>query len=340
MMRRMAVWGVLFVLLFPLSGLAFAPYWHLSMTLGALEGAGFSEGQAWMLAYFDIEVDIATEVPMEICQFPLRWPTSDYVCPYVARIYGEGYDACAPGAWFNDWCEHCLPFHCPGVRSAHGLDEVIQEWRLDSMHSAMHYLPGERCYDWLRRAGHMLHAMQDFYAHSNWIEVFHWDLGFEFGAIPSYTSFMTSQRGEKLNLILLQHAGGNAAEARRLYDILDGRLAVEKHSLWNKDSDDLDDGCYDDGSREHHQDAHGHTVVDFHAEAFRVASADTYQLGLQMRNNIVNAPELGPEVWGRLFRCVEEMAAYDGVSYADMLETYQDAIGRLETYAGVMGKWK
>lgn len=331
---------VLCVAVLSSSGSAFAPYWHLTMNLGALEGAGFSEGQAWMLAYFDVEVDIATEIPMALCQFPVRWPTSDYVCPNVGRLYGEGHDPCAPGGWFDDWCEYCLPFHCPGVRPAHGLDEVIQEWRLASMHDPMHYVLGERPYDWLKRVGHMLHAMQDFYAHSNWIEVFHWSLGFSFGSIPSYTSFMRSQRGVRLNLILLDHANGNESEAMRLYDVLDQSLLVEKHALWNKDSNDWNDSCYGDGSGDHHWDADGHTVVDFHAEAVRVASADTYQLGLQIRDNILNNPAQGSEAWGRLFRCVEEMAAYDGISYEDMLDTYQDAIGRVETYAGIIGIWE
>ncbi|MBU1048508.1 hypothetical protein KKG90_00655 [Candidatus Bipolaricaulota bacterium] len=340
MKGKSLVVGVLCIAVLSVSGSAFAPYWHLTMNLGALEGAGFSEGQAWMLAYFDVEVDIATEIPMVLCQFPVRWPTSNYVCPNVGRIYGEGYDPCAPGGWFDDWCEYCLPFHCPGVRPAHGLAEVIQEWRLESMQGAMHYMAGERSYDWLQRVGHMLHAMQDFYAHSNWIEVFHWNLGFPFGSIPSYTSFMRSQRGERLNLILLDHANGNESEAMRLYDILNETLVVENHDLWNKDSNDWNDNCYGEGSGEHHRDDDGHTVVDFHAEAVRVASADTYQLGVRIRNNIVNHPEFGQAVWAMLFGCVEEMAAYDRVSYEDFLDTYQDAIGRVETYAGIIGIWE
>lgn len=339
-MRRLAigVWLV-FVLFLSLGGQAFAPYWHLDLTLGALEGAGFSEGQAWLLAYFNIEVDIATEVPDVLCQFPIRWPTEDYVCPYVARIYGPGYNPCASGAWFDDWAEHCLPFHCPGVRPAKGLAEVIQEWRLASMHDAMHMKPGERCYDWLKRVGHMLHAMQDFYSHSNWIEVFHWDLGFEFSAIPSWTSFMKAQRGDRLNLILLSHAKGGVSEAMRLYDVLDRNLRVENHARYNKDSADSNDWCYADGSAEYHQDSHGHTVLDFHRAAVAVAGAETYQIGLQIRNNILNNPQLGSQVWGQLFRCVEEMAAYDGISYEDELDIYRSAIGRLKTYAGIMGRW-
>jgi len=318
---------------------AFAPSQHLALTLGALEGAGFSEGQAWMLAFFNVEIDIATEVPELICQFPIRWPTKSYVCPYVGRIYPGDYDPCAPGAFFNDWAEHCLPFHCPGVRSAQGIDEVIQEWRLPSMEDAMHVKEGETSYEWLQRVGHMLHAMQDFYSHSNWIEVFHLDLGFDFNEIPSWTSFMKSQRGGKTNLILLAHAKGNAKEAERLYDLLDQNLKVENHSLYNKDSDDEDSGCYDDGSREYHRDVHEHAVVDFHNAAVAVAGADTYQIGLQIRANIANYPVNGTAIWNALFRCVEEMAAYDGRSYEDELDIYQSGIGRLKTYAGIWKKW-
>lgn len=322
---------------------AFAPAFHLSLTLGALEGAGFSYGQAWMIAYFDIEVDLATEVPELACNWILRWPTEDYVCPNTGRIYSSDVDPCATNwpytAFFDEWAEHCLPFHCPGVRPAEGLDEIIAEWRLLSMHDAFHMDPGERPYDWLRRVGHMLHAMQDFYAHSNWIEVFHLDLGFAFDQIPSWTSFQISQRGEKLNLLLLAHTGGDVSEAKRLYDILDAKIHVKNHATFNKDSDREEAACYDDGSREYHNDIHGHTILDFHRAAMAVAGAETYQLGLQLRKNVENSPALGPAVWSRLFHCVEEMAAYDGLSYDDELSIYKDGIARLCTYGGILKLW-
>ena len=342
-MRRIVPIALVIALCFSLSAVAFAPAHHLSLTLGALEGSGFSYGQVWMVAYFNIEIDLATEVPEWVCNWILRWPTEDYVCPNVGRLYGPGFDPCA-GAWpydayFDSWAEHCVPFHCPGVRPAEGLDEIIAEWRLLPMHDAMHYTPGERCYDWLRRAGHMLHVLQDFYAHSNWVEVFHLDLGFAFDRIPSWTSFQLSQRGEKLNLILLSHANGDAVEAKRLYDLLDKKVHVKTHATFNKDSDDADASCYDDGSRDYHNDSHGHTILDFHRAAVAVAGADTYQVGLMMRNNIVNNPQLGPAVWSNLFRCVEEMAAYDGMSYDDELSIYRDGIARLCTYGGILSLW-
>jgi hypothetical protein len=321
-----------------LTATGFAPSHHLSLTLGALEGAGFSEGQAWMLAYFDIEVDLATEIPDTLCQFPLRWPTLDYVCPYAGRI-SSGNDPCGTaGGFFDDWCEHCIPFHCPGVNSAYGISEVIQQWSLVSMDGAMHPVSGERTYDWLQRVGHMLHAMQDFYSHSTWIEAFHLNLGFEFNEIPSWTTFMKSQRGGKMNLVLLEHAGGDTAEATRLYDLLDQNLKVENHGLYNKDS--IDSNSYTSEDQDLHEDAHGHTIVDFHKAAYAVAGADTYQVGLQIRANIVNNPQLGAAKWDTFFHCVEEMAAYDGKTYQDELDTYQTAVWRLKTYADVLAIWE
>jgi hypothetical protein len=321
-----------------LAAAAFAPSHHLSLTLGALEGAGFSEGQAWMLAYFNIEVDLATEVPDTLCQFPLRWPTLNYVCPYGGRI-SSGNDPCAPGdGFFDDWCEQCLPFHCPGVNPAYGIDKVIKEWSLESMGGAMHVVPGERTYDWLQRVGHMLHAMQDFYSHSYWVEAFHFNLGFEFDEIPTWTTFMKSQRGGKMNLILLEHASGDATEAARLYDLLDQNMKVENHDVYNKDS--IDSNSYTGANQDVHEDAHGHTVVDFHKAAYALAGADTYQVGVQIRANIVNNPQLGAARWDALFRCVEEMAAYDGKTYQDELDTYQTAIWRLKTYTDVLAIWE
>lgn len=318
MLRRVLSLCVSSVVLFAVLGSAFYGRWHLSMTLGALEGAGFSEGQCWLLAYHNLEVDLTNDdVPDHVIHNLIRWP---------------GYGRVTDGAFIN-FCENILPFHCPGNRPAEGLAEVIGEWSLASMHSAMHYTPGEGCEEWIARVGWMLHAMQDFYAHSNWIEVFHWHLGFPFGSIPSFTSFMKLQRGENLNLILLDHARGNVNEARRLYQVLDAHLVVKNHALWNKDSSDLGDGCYDDGSRDHHRDAAGHTVVDFHAEAVRVASAETYQLGLQIRANIVSNPDLGPAVWAQLFGCVPWMEG-------SFEPSFKSAIDRLATYSRVWGVWE
>ncbi len=334
-----ALTASLMMLLVPFPSRGFAPKHHMNDTVGPLEGAGFFYGTVWLLAYFDIEVDIASEVPNVVCRFPLRWPTQGYVCP-VGCFYPGEYDPWAPDACFDDWVNHSLPFHSPGTRPAKGLAQVTNEWNLPSVNEAMHVKPGERCYDTVQRFGHMLHAIQDFYSHANWVEVFHIDLGFEFEDIPTWTSFQIAQRGGKLNLILLQHAKGDEKEAKRLYDRLEKKLEVTNHDLHNKDSNDYNDWAYNDENHNYHSDNHGHNVIDFHERAKDLAGIETYQRGLQLRLNILNNPKLGEPVWKHLNTCVEEMAAYDGVSFEDELETYKDAIWRLHTYGGIMGRWE
>jgi hypothetical protein len=317
------------------AAVAFHPAQHRNITLKTLEAAGFSYGQCLMLAYFNLEIDLATEVYTSVCNWIIDWPTEDYVCPTVGRVTTGTEDWCTmgpfkAGAFFDEWAEHCLPFHCPGPNPAKGIDGVIRQWCRDSIEGAMHPKAGERSYDWLKRVGWMLHAVQDFYAHSNWIEVFHVYLKFEFNQIPSWTSFMRAQRGAKTNLILLAHAKNNVTEARRLYDDLDKYLVVENHDLWNKDSEHENttspNDPYDNGSRDYHRNVLGHSVTEFHYWAVQVAGADTYLIGQQIRANIANNPMNGAARWNALFRCVDEMAAYDGISYEDELETYEDAI--------------
>jgi hypothetical protein len=322
----------------PADSLGFYPSFHIGDTVEPLEGDQFSYGQTWMLAYFDIEVDLATEVPMFVCRSIIKWPTKNSVCSNCFPDT-KAKDWCA-GACMEDWANHCLPFHSPGNRPAKGLQKVTQEWNLESMTSPLHSGPGERCYDWLVRYGHMLHAVQDFYAHSKWVEVFHLDLGFDFDEIPTWTSFQKAQRGGRRNLILLKHAGGDAEQAGVLYDRLDERMKIENHSLWNKDSDHLADSTYDDANKAAHRDSHGHNVADFHEAAFQLAGTETYQLGLQTRLNIENNPRQGAAAWSRLFDCVSEMAAGDGISYEDELLNFKHGIWRFHTYASLWFKWR
>lgn len=342
---RAALAASLVMLFVPFTSQGFAPKHHMNDTVGPLEGAGFFYGTVWLLAYFDIEVDIASEVfggsafGNFLCRDILRWPTRKYVCPQAWITPGD-YDPRSPDAFFWDWVNYSLPFHSPGSRPARGLAEVIKEWNLSSVNEAMHVKPGERCYDTLQRFGHVLHAIQDFYSHANWVEVFHIDLGFDFKDIPTWTSFQIVQRGGKLNLILLQHANGDEKEALRLYDILSAKLEVTNHDLHNKDSNDSNDWCYNDENLNYHSDSHGHNILDFHERAKDLAGIETYQRGLQLRLNILNNPNFGEPVWKHLNACVEEMAAYDGKSFEDELEIYKDAIWRLHTYGGIMGRWE
>jgi hypothetical protein len=328
------------ILLFDAPSQAFAPKHHLDVTLGALEGAGFSYGQAWLLAYFDIEVDMSLEVPVVFCRWPIRWPTRKYVC--LSGLGPGSYNPCAAGNLLNDWAGWCLPFHnCRlsyplskepwGADPAKGLEAFTKMRSLASVHTPLHVSAGQRCYDTMVRFGYMLHGIQDFYAHTNWVEVFHKDLGFEFKDIPTWTSFQKSQRAGKLNLILLNQAGGDSTKAAALYDTLDSTLELGNHAMRHKDTDDMD--LYEDENLAYHQDAHGHTVLDFQKEAKFLAGTETYQLGLQYKLNIVNNPKLGNSVWKAQFDCVSEMAAFDGKSYEDELSDYKKGVGRLRTYA-------
>jgi hypothetical protein len=338
-MLRPAILAVLLAVPVPSSG--FKPKFHLDETLGALEGAGFSYGQVWLLSFFDLEIDIATELPRDLCCWPVRWPfqnSQDDCCSGV--VGGEIANPCSGIIFLDLWAKYCLPFHCPGDRKdKEGLEQVTQEWRLESMTAPLHGRSGGRCFDWMEKYGHMLHAVQDFYAHSNWVETFHVDLGFDFDEIPTWTTFQKAQRGGKRNLILLQHAGGDKAKAEKLYDLLDQGLKVENHDKYNKDSDWSLSPAYNSGSRGFHKDSDGHDVVDFHKAADFLAGTETYQLGLQTRLNIVNNPKLGSAEWNNLFQCLSEMAAFDGKSEEKELSTYKKAIGRLRTYSTITFLW-
>jgi len=151
---------------------------------------------------------------------------------------------------------------------------------------------------------------------------------------------MKSQRGAWLNLILLDHANNDVAEARRLYDVLDQNLVSENHDQWNKDSDDEDSSCYEKGSKAYHQNALGHSVEEFHRAAVAVAGAETYQIGLEIRVNIESNPDNGAARWSALFRAVEEMAAHDGLSYEDELDIYQHGIDWFHVCAVTWSKWQ
>jgi hypothetical protein len=338
------------MVLVPARAHAFAPKHHEEMILQQLDYAGFSEGEVWLLAYFSLEVDVATESPDVFCWWPIRWPTRQYVCE-PAHDQGN-YDPCTGGGAFADWAGWCVPFHncrlCYPIKDSKGvavgwnggpvkgLEAFTKMWSLPSVEDALHMAPGDRCYDVLREFGHALHGIQDFYAHSNWVEVFHTQLGFDFQDIPTWTSFQEAQRGETLNLILKQHFGDETT-AKEKYATLDTSLQEggdDWHATYNKDSDDTD--VYSAADVAAHQDSDGHTILDFHEAAKKLAATETYQLGLQFKANIVNNPKLGDAAWKNLFYCVSEMATYDGKSYEDELAVYKKGIGRLKFYSSNM----
>ena len=336
------------LVLVPARAQAFAPKDHLDAILGRLGAAGFSEGEVWLLAYFSIEVDMAAESPDWSCSFPIRWPTGGYVCK--AGLGKGDYDPCAGEGNFEDFANWCVPFHnCRTSYSAKDSTGAIEGWQaravrgpaafarmwsVPSVEDGLHLKPGERCYDSLKKFGYMLHGIQDFYAHTNWVEVFHQDLGFDLDKVPTWTSFQKAQRG-KLNLILLEHTG-NEADAIALYDDLDSlRLGgTGWHDMYKKDSDDID--VYTPENIAYHREDDGHTILDYHKVARNLAATETYLMGLQFKANILNNPELGQAAWNRLFKCVSEMAAYDGVSYKQELGTYQGGIARLAFYSANM----
>jgi hypothetical protein len=334
------------LLLLPFPAHAFAPKHHFDAIMEPLDGAGFSEGMVWLSAFFSIEVDMY-DIPDGFCWFPIRWPTWSYACAHSHDPH-LNTDPCVAGGRFSDWVEWCLPFH--NCRTSYpigswngnpveGLDAFTQMRRLWSVQAAMHMAPGERCYDVMRRFGYMLHAVADFYAHSNWVEVFHMNLGFEFEDIPTWTSFQKAQRGEELNLILLQHAGLDVTKAITMYHQLDDNLQqgisnadFVWHDRYGKDSSDI--GHYSSDNREFHEDDDdGDDVLDYFEEAKFLAGTETYQLGLELRSNVLNNPELGEAAWKNLFYCVDEIAAFDGQSYESELAEYRKGIGRLKTYS-------
>ncbi|HNS51636.1 MAG TPA: hypothetical protein PKO09_10705 [Anaerolineae bacterium] len=332
------------VVLLPARAQAFAPKHHLDTIMGPLEGAGFSESEAYLIAFFAIEVDM-NELPRPFCWTPIRWHTQTYACAPTHEDLAT--DPCVQGGRFADWVAWCLPFHncrLPYALNgfddgpAYGLTEFTKMRSLWSIEAAMHMAPGERCFDVLRRFGYMLHGIQDFYAHTNWVEVFHDELGFDFKEIPTWTSFMKAQRGAELNLILLQHAAGDEGEAKRQYATLDANLRIGGevdgsawHDTYGKDWDV--ENNYDEKALDAHRDEHNHTVLDYFEEAKFLAGTETYQLGLELKSNIVNNPELGEAAWKRLFDCVYEMAAFEGVSFEDELNEYTSSIRRLRSYS-------
>jgi len=313
---------MLIIILAESRSLAFCPKHHFRAVM-ALESEGYFYSTLVLLAFFDIEVDLASEVPEAFVHFPLRWPRAHFVTSW-------GYVITDPSECFEYWVNNMLPFHSPGSRTAKSLAEVEKEWMLPSLHEAVHPLPGESCYWTLERFGHALHGIQDFYSHANWVEVFHMNLGFDFWKIPTWTEFKKAQRGER-NLILLHHAGGDKALAKKYMDILSKELKVADHDLIHKDS--VHYGAYDDENEQYHTDAHGHDVMDFHRSAVELAIRDTIYWGHQLKLNIINNPKLGVEMWHRLNRCELQ----PGVD-SDIVDNYRSAIGRVKFYSKLAPK--
>ncbi len=360
-MKRRALWirGILVVAIalvtmqqFPASARAFAPRHHMDTIMGPLEAVGFSESEAWLITFFALEVDLY-QLYWPFCWVPIRWHTQLYACPEEHDPHLQT-DPCLAGGRFSDWVEWCLPFHnCRtpypiggwDAKPAKGLATFAKMRSLWAMHAAMHVAPGERCFDVLRRFGYMLHGVGDFYAHCNWVEVFHQDLHVPMDEIPTWTSFQKAQRGAELNLFLLEQADYDVTTAISLYHTLDIKLQLGTddpsfnwHDRYNKDSMHILN--YSSDNQSLHADADGHNIADYFDRAKFLAGTETYQLGTELRSNVLNNPQLGQAYWNRLFNCLWEMAVSEGVSPELELAEYTKSIRRLRTYSNMFNKWE
>lgn len=328
--------------------------------------ARYSRSAVTLLAFFSIEVDLSDHCEW-IKRCAIRWPghRNPWCCsdgasrPFVHNVCAES---------FKYWAENVLPFHSPSGRPAYGLVERVPDpktgveeesvcelwWGANGspearkamqhyvLHGAVHPPVGEHSWMTLQHFGHILHGIQDFYSHSNWVRAFYYNphIKFSFSEIPSWTSFWKSQRGSYdfkegrygRNLIVLEKALEQAkgdkvlAETyhNKFMEYLQKEAKVCCHKIFY---DGIPPSCYGfkakvmsivkeflEGVDYSQED------VDLVTRSVQLAWEESMQWAHQLKLNILKNPKLGTQVWNSL----------NHLELTDDLSKYVSAISRFK----------
>jgi hypothetical protein len=189
--------------------------------------------------------------------------------------------------------------------------------------------------------GHVLHGIQDFYSHSNWVRVFYNNphVDFAFNEIPTWTTFWKEQRGSYdfeqgsygRNLIVwrqaLKQANGDTTLAGTYHDrfmkYLQEQVWVCCHGGKYSFYDGIPPSCYGFAVGV----AYSQEDVDLVTRGVQLAWEETMQWAHQLKLNVLGHPGLGTQVWDSM----------NQLELTDAVSTYTSAISRFKSILAITG---